>query len=150
MDKATFKAACLSGLPLAEWAKGRDAQTLAAMREKWCPSLTCRGCGLPLTDTDFDVWVSYWKSVWFPAHKACRAAGMAEEAYDCQCVDADCNDCNSFCRGKSAGELVMIGVAGSPDVTRPANGHCEKFDRPAVAWANFCSGWACFEHRKGK
>ena len=37
----------------------------------------------------------------FPVHKACKQQAMKDEAYECQVIDADCNDCRHFDRDTS-------------------------------------------------
>lgn len=147
-EQALFRDACLSGKPLAEFlsSRGISGQAADSRVGRWLTAGVCRGCGLPVTADDFDVWVTYWQSLWAPCHHACKS-GMRREAIECQTVDADCNDCRHFERGKSAGELVQLDCANHV-ATLPANGHCRKHDRPTVASNNFCSGWPCFEHRR--
>lgn len=57
---------------------------------------------------------------------------MSEEAYECQCIDADCNDCLHF-------ERISMN-----------NGVCLKYDRPTTASPKMSTGYPCFEHRKNK
>jgi hypothetical protein len=69
-----------------------------------------------------------------PVHKECKAEQRAYEAYECQKIDADCNDCGYFKREKT-GKTHAIG-------------QCLKFNKPTKAYAQFASGHECFVHRK--
>jgi hypothetical protein len=138
--KVCFQKACLTKRPLEELlreAKFDDQQIVSALRFCLVDS-KCRGCGLPIAENDFAVWTTYWQRMFAPCHAACRDAGMKKEAYDCQSVDADCNDCRHFQRG----ERIAVGEGAAFE------GHCLKYDRPTKALPLFCSGWSCFEHRK--
>ena len=61
-----------------------------------------------------------------------------EEITECQRIDADCNDCGYFKRGK-------VITKGSASVIE---GTCLKTNEPTKAYPNFCSGHDCFVHRK--
>lgn len=100
------------------------------------PSRTCRGCDEAVDADSFDFWTTYWRANMAACHKSCKVEGMRAEAYECQCVDADCNDCRHFER--------------DPKTSRPGacDGRCAKFDRPTTAYPNLSTGWPCFEHRK--
>lgn len=67
-------------------------------------------------------------------HTECKASQRAYEAYECQCIDADCNDCGYFKRERN--------------YKFHATGHCLKFDKPTKAYPQFASGHECFVHRK--
>ena len=95
----------------------------------------CRYCGKPVAEYDRIVTHSYWQAFQFVCHKACKSPGEKLEAFDCQSLDADCNDCRHFRRGVQLGKWVSVG-------------HCLKFNRPTKAYPNFCTGWSCFEHRR--
>lgn len=99
----------------------------------------CRYCRKPGTD---DVCFSYWKAFRYPCHKLCKKEGARKEAYDCQLIDADCNDCKNFKRGESK-QIQGTSV-------KWFEGDCSKFNRPTKAFANHASSHACFEHRKEK
>lgn len=68
-------------------------------------------------------------------HKACKQQGYANEAYECQKIDADCNDCAFFKREKNLGNSVF-------------GGQCLKFNIATKAYPNKCTGKECFIHRK--
>lgn len=138
-EKELFKHICLTGLSIAHAAGQRliSPQRAIDIRFKWLVGTLCRGCKRPVTSLDFDIWITYWSQCWAPCHVSCRAAGMKEEAIECQTIDADCNDCIHFKRAEIIG--------GIPKAVR---GHCLKLDRPTVAYPHFWTGRPCFEHRR--
>ena len=92
----------------------------------------CRVCGTRVERKDFEVYFTYWTFPgvgprWCCAHRDCVKAGYAQEAYECQCIDADCNDCKHF--------------------DRP-NSHCRKLDKPTKANPGQATCHPCFEHRR--
>ena len=118
------------------------------------PSPNCRYCGEMVSEADYAVTHSYWRAIMDVSHKACEAKGRADEAYECQLIDADCNDCKHFRRGSRAlyrgdkantedGEYVRIHVQKDA-----FHGHCCKLNKPTTAFVNFASGHPCFEHRR--
>lgn len=113
---------------------------------------TCRYCQQPVSEADSTITFSYWWSLEFVCHKACKGAGEKQEAFDCQQIDADCNDCKHFKRGQLEKRLLSCienGVAGTRWVNMGYfDGHCLKFDRPTIAQPNKWSGLECFEHRR--
>ena len=142
-----------------------------AVRANLCLDTHCRHCRREVSKEDADVLVGYWVAIWFIAHKECVKPGKAEEAYECQKIDADCNDCTHFRRGKHnkrfSSESLLDrskyaiftgnqeadaeeqkryikdgGFVGSYD------GHCLKFDKPTTAWPKQATMHPCFEHRK--
>jgi hypothetical protein len=111
-------------------AAGLDEQAVSICLAKYCPDTLCRGCAKPLMADTFAIWTTYWWGFHMPCHKGCRDQGMKDEAYECQLIDADCNDCRHFKRHSGN------------------QGTCLKFDKQTSAHAVFCSGYPCFEHRK--
>lgn len=100
----------------------------------WSPSSVCRYCYREVDRKDFDVAFSYWPIQgigpgWFAAHKNCIKSGYADEAYECQCIDSNCNDCKFLIRSS-----LM----------------CSAFDKKVDPQSNFCSCMKCFVHRKSK
>lgn len=98
----------------------------------------CRFCGKEADYHTFDIHYTYWRGVFTICHISCKELGAKEEAYECQVIDADCNDCKHFKRGK----MLQGGK------TAIWEGQCLKFDKTALAYPVFCSGHKCFEHRK--
>ncbi len=161
--------------------------------EVFCVSGKCRHCNQEITKEDFAIYHTYWKAVWTPCHKKCLNDLTKQEAYDCQCIDANCNDCGYFVRGQDKtretgydhfeidkdGNKVRIKTL---QIT--SNGKCSKgmsaqdkhpikknklvafvlnlieffvsifktkkeiVPTNTMADSNFCSGNACFVHRK--
>ena len=127
-EREMFKAACF-GEPIEI-----SDQKQAMLWEQWIISRTCRGCGGKLEKGDFVIGQTYWGGLWAGSHAACKG-WVAEEAYECQVIDADCNDCKHFMRG----EKLWAGIF---------EGKCVKTGETVRAYPNFCSGHACFEHRR--
>ena len=93
----------------------------------------CRYCDQPVAD-GVPVF-SYWNAFRFMAHPACAKDGYRQEAYECQVIDADCNDCRHFQRGSMLSKGIWSGL-------------CSKDGSSVLAYPNFCSGHPCFEHRR--
>lgn len=100
----------------------------------WIISRNCRYCGNEVSKEKCVVVSTYWKAFYAIACKSCaeNGKGYREEAYLCQCIDADCNDCMYFKR-----------IDGNI-------GECLKFNKSVIACPNFCSGYSCFVHRLDK
>lgn len=94
----------------------------------------CRYCGLPGSDT---VTHSYWTATKFPCHSACKKSGEKQEAYECQLIDADCNDCGYFRQTHNHGKGVRSGIC--TKVSPPS---------PTMAYSNKATGHGCFVHRR--
>lgn len=115
----------------------------------------CRYCGIVASVLEeCAITFSYWSAFPFVCHKKCMDAGLKLEAFDCQVVDADCNDCKHFKRGQAAPKQVSrwknhkgewVETVYNPEIWR---GHCLKFDKPTLAFPKFCTGHPCFEHRR--
>ena len=84
-----------------------------------------------------DIYHSYWGAVWIPTHKVCKPLLSSETAYECQKIDANCNDCKFFTATESH---KGIGTSWRDGIC--VNGH------DAHAQPNFWQGNKCFEHRK--
>ena len=69
--------------------------------------MLCRYCDLPCLEEGYTF--SYWSALKFAAHKVCKNNGEAGEAYECQSVDRDCNDCVFFKRGTMISKGVFDG-----------------------------------------
>jgi hypothetical protein len=95
----------------------------------------CRYCDKPVNNPV--VTISYWGGLTFYCHAECKQAGLRSEAFECQCIDADCNDCKHFIREK-------MGINKSIWY-----GQCKKFNKLTEAYPNKWRGLECFEHRKG-
>ena len=117
---------------LAEFLSIADSSLIG--HNKFSPSSTCRKCNKHVEKEDFSIGYAYWNAVWYNYHKDCRQEGMKQEAFDCQKIDADCNDCAYFVREKTEKDIAF--------------GQCKKHSQETVAFSNLCSGYSCFEHRK--
>lgn len=94
---------------------------------------------------------AYWTSCDQMAHPECLDAGFKQEAYECQKLDADCNDCMYF-HANVNGRDIRRGTCGRgakhPDLPVQA------IDALVGGWPNvvarpvFCSGYPCFVHRR--
>jgi hypothetical protein len=61
----------------------------------------CRYCNKPVTSENIEITQSYWGSsnngvYFYPCQSKCKEKGYADEKYECQCIDAACNDCKNF------------------------------------------------------
>lgn len=118
--------------------------------------MNCRYCDTPIaTDSEAAVTHSYWQGLPFSCHAACKEEGVKREAFDCQTVDSDCNDCIHYQRGKLASRIVsrIRRIDGTiTEVSHQPNffvdGHCLKFNRTVIAQPKKWSGLECFEHRR--
>ena len=103
------------------------------------PILVCRACEKPFTSDSTIHWGrTYWHGMAVPfGSEEAKVATLKMEAIECQTIDADCNDCKHFQRGR----MLAKGNASAFE------GHCRKFDKPTIAYPKFASGHECFEHR---
>lgn len=120
----------------------------------------CRICGGAIaTKQDAHFHSAYWTSFKFPIcnnHTSDeRREYQRNEAYECQVIDADCNDCKHFNRGYRAlnhGETtktedgnIYTKILVAHDIF---HGFCQKLHRPVMAFVNMATGHDCFEHRR--
>lgn len=115
--------------------------------------MTCRYCHLPVEHSVRTL--AYWNQTPDVCHPECRAAGERQEAIDCQTIDADCNNCRHYQRGKIAPKQIskvktqdgrIVDVIYKPEIF--IDGQCLKFNKPVLACPNKWSGLECFEHRE--
>lgn len=99
------------------------------------PSSICRYCKQHINPEDYAITYGYWHPFWFSSHISCKSEGYKQEAFECQTLDADCNDCVCFVREKS-------------EAKNNCPGNCGKYNKLVFANSNFCSNLLCFEHRK--
>lgn len=97
----------------------------------------CRACGKPVVKPA--TMTGYWAKLKYPAHHECVKLGMAKEAFECQKIDSDCNDCAFFERGERWANSK-----------KDFNGFCKKFEKQTTAHVGFASLHPCFEHRREK
>lgn len=114
----------------------------------------CRYCRKPVIKEDAVETFGYFGNTPDHCHLACKPEGIKQEAFDCQMIDADCNDCRHFKRDRIAGKvrsLTMRTDGTQYEVIHQPNvvyGHCLKFDKPTQAFPNKWTGRECFEHRR--
>jgi len=136
-----FKQACFSPDLNSLYSEWKKDKTLSQSFDQhgnhlyFSPSKTCRHCGLEVKEDNFDVAIGYWYPSWFPCHQECVKPQKEYEAFECQKLDADCNDCKHFSRIRP----LTVGVS---------LGTCNKFNRETKAYVNSPRGLECFEHRK--
>lgn len=109
----------------------------------------CRHCKEKVTEDEFDIHVGYWTPIWYPVHKNCAKACRAEEAYECQKIDAGCNDCKFFQRNTVQSETKADTAVNQffPRInTIP--GYCTRNNFQVEATPVSYQGMPCFEHRK--
>ena len=114
--------------------------------------MTCRYCDKLILPGCEVLTRGYWWQTEFQCHGSCKVDGEKQEAFDCQMVDADCNDCRHFKRGEVVKEWLSCmenGKAGMRLVNMGTiTGHCLRFDRPTSAHPKTWTGRECFEHRR--
>jgi len=113
----------------------------------------CRYCERPVDELDAVKTLPYWNYSQselalseFVCHAGCKISGEKQEAYDCQVIDADCNDCRYFLRAapgipKWTGRNFTL-------CTNIVNGWCARFSRITCAWPHSWTGRECFVHRR--
>lgn len=95
----------------------------------------CRYCEKKVSAEDLDYCYSYWLGNKYICHKNCKIEGQKLEAFDCQIIDSDCNDCHFFKRKEIVGKEVW-------------SGECLKFNKETRAFPKKWTGRECFEHRR--
>lgn len=96
----------------------------------WNPSNLCCIIGDTLTKDNIDIKISYWTPfIWKPILKSLKIESMKKEAYMCQLIDSNCNDCFYLDRG---------------------NKKCLKFDKNIQIYPGISQveNKDCFKHRK--
>ena len=121
-------------------------------------SMLCRYCNQSIQPGEAVVTYAYWDTrpvedrQKFWCHAGCKDAGVRAEAFECQLIDADCNDCRHFQRGEVVKRWLSCMENKKPSMALVnmgwITGHCQKFNRPTVAQPNKWSGLECFEHRR--
>lgn len=110
-------------------------KTFRAFGINTLPKQTCRFCGTPVVREDADVYVAYWWNFFYVCHKDCKVDGAKKEAYECQLIDCDCNDCRFFDR-RPEGKNSMVGW-------------CKQHNRRELAQGPMGGKpMLCFEHRR--
>lgn len=109
--------------------------------------IICRYCDKPIEGESVPA-RAYWASVNQRSHPECLIEGFKAEAYECQKIDADCNDCIFFEARKSYKDF-RYGVCGRGS-RHPELPDCAiDSEWPnVVARPVFCSRYPCFVHRR--
>jgi hypothetical protein len=135
------------------------------VKSKFVLSRECRHCKDEVLEKDFAICASYWNNGTFGSsiyvcHKGCVKEQKENEAYECQKIDRDCNDCKFFKRGEVVEPLTQKhkDIIVSVDLKNPPiytigkeikfHGKCEKHNIGTYAFSQFASGYECFVHRK--
>lgn len=152
MKRDLFQSACFTGQP--RWRLYRAARKAGVSKRElrewvknWIISNSCRACSAIITSRDFAVLHTYWQAMWAPCHAGCREAGMKAEAYECQCIDADCNDCRHFQRNVTPNPDMPPNQQLFPPIGG-VRGNCLKFGHTVIANPKHASCNSCFEHRR--
>jgi hypothetical protein len=94
----------------------------------WNPSEICRHSGIKLTKENIDIVQGYWTPyTWFPVHKDFKKACYEQEAFVCQNIDMNCNDCIYLNRNETLCILSLDKkVSFIPNTCMPENMNCFK------------------------
>lgn len=119
-----------------------DTQQLEAIKNKILRTNErgiCRYCKQKVNPISYKTTITYWGSYIDICHAECKSEGATKEAYECQLIDTNCNECKYFFRIKSTGNGTF-------------KGWCNKFNRTTRAESNSANvnNTDCFEHRKGE
>lgn len=83
---------------------------------RWSPSGICCASGEVLSRENLGIKVGYWTPMlWKPCRKDLVREYQRREAYDCQLIDTNCNDCKHLVRG-GGGSGVFVGRCALKDV----------------------------------
>jgi hypothetical protein len=87
----------------------------------------CRFCNELALKEDAVISVGYWyPNAYHISHKDCIKEGERKMQYECQKIDADCNDCANYVR---------------------VDKFCVRYSKKVKAVAGFPSLYDCFSHR---
>lgn len=107
-----------------------DSMNNILIHKYWKPSNICCESGEILNKENIDVKISYWTPfIWKPIRKDLKQQAMKYEAFECQKIDASCNDCKYLDRMKS---------------------WCNNLEKEIIINENLChvQNQQCFIHRK--
>lgn len=105
------------------------------------PTTICRWCKNEIEEKDAVVQSGYWFPSFYLGHKDCRVTGYAQDVYEQQLIDMDCNECKHF------------NATASTDSFGNRPGKCLKLNKTTYAYpaGQVCNAGLhddCFEHRK--
>lgn len=129
--------------------------------------MLCRFCCLLIDPQELSFANSYWvipemgQQPKYPSHRDCKKDGIKREAYDCQCIDAGCNDCRHYQRqgrpkkptalprdrritNEEQEDYLVAAIAASAD----SFGQCLKYRKRVTTNPNSAEMMPCFEHRR--
>jgi len=106
----------------------------------------CRHCKKRVLEEDFDIAIGYWyPNCWYICHKECVKEQRVGEAYECQKLDRNCNDCAFMVRDKVRQEKWNPNPGG---INKILYGKCTNYDKDISFIANTSSICDGFAHRK--
>lgn len=141
---------------------GIEYQDVGTEEPREVPIKTCMFCKGKLDGNKVPVF-SYWQPFKHYSHPECLKQGEQEEAYKCQKIDADCNDCGYFQRLKKIDKGIFKGKCLNPDgqqlgsrwalggtfgIPRLTDKKIDLKDDEVAAFPNFATGRPCFVHRQ--
>lgn len=109
-----------------------EVNNIVLTHQLFVPSTICISCKRQMGLNDFEISISYWKNYWQPIHAHCKKDFEAFEKFECQCIDADCNDCLYFKRSFQH------------------EGICDLDQKAVKSSSNFASSHSCFIHRASR
>jgi hypothetical protein len=140
-----------------------DSRRYLNYKQLWAYNFTnqCRYCDKQYKDGD-DIQVTYpyykqtGRTFVYSCHKSCFQSGSKGEAYECQAIDTNCNDCGFFKRGeKSSADDIVTSSFLLFQSTKGFDGSCSNpkskaFNMNVRGESNACQPWNsdCFVHRK--
>lgn len=117
--------------------------------------MMCRYCDQPLAASEAVKTYGYWSGGLYWVHAACKVPGEQQEAYDCQLIDADCNDCRYFVRDRMESKWIWQGRCTNPNRNPRWDRLFQRVPRLLIdqhdkvyAYPKFFSGHPCFLHRR--
>jgi len=114
-------------------------------------SKVCRYCKKELSEENFEFSTTYWSPMLAPCcnNNACKESGEKQEAYECQNIDKNCNECKYFERIEFSSNIIaqtanIFGNIGC------YIGECKQKKIKVGANRNIFQGMDCFVHRYNK
>lgn len=112
----------------------------------------CRYCNLVVIQADACIYSAYWTPhTKYIVHKNCINELTKIEAYECQKIDRDCNDCFYFDRKIDTHSIetsIEIQFTLLFPKINSTKGVCNKYKSLTFAYPNTCTLMPCFIHRK--
>jgi len=111
----------------------------------------CSFCKKEIAEEDFDIAFGYWRPFWRSVHKNCKQEQENNEQYECQKIDANCNDCKYFKRDIPSEKVDIPKGNECRSVLPPLKGYkgfCGKNKGIVYASPKIATSNNCFVHRK--